>query len=132
MARQSVQYYGTGRRKTSTARVFLRPGAGRIQVNLRTLENYFPRESHRIDMLRALTLTETSQQFDAYITVSGGGQTGQTGAVRLGIARALLSVNPAFRETLKRAGLLTRDARCVERKKYGRAGARRSFQFSKR
>jgi small subunit ribosomal protein S9 len=132
MARQSVQYYGTGRRKTSTARVFLRPGAGRIQVNLRTLENYFPRESHRLDMLRPLTLTDTQQSYDVFITVAGGGQTGQTGAVRLGLARALLNVNPAFRETLKRAGLLTRDARRVERKKYGRAGARRSFQFSKR
>jgi small subunit ribosomal protein S9 len=132
MARQSVQYYGTGRRKTSTARVFLRPGSGRIAVNQRTIENYFPRESHRLDMLRPLTLTETEKSYDIYITVGGGGQTGQCGAVRLGIARALLDVNPAFRETLKRAGLLTRDARRVERKKYGRAGARRSFQFSKR
>ena len=132
MARDLVQYYGTGRRKTSTARVFLRPGAGRIFVNRRPLENYFPRETHRIDLQRPLSFTELNQSFDAYITVKGGGSTGQCGAIRLGLARALLEVNPGYREALKRAGLLTRDARKVERKKYGRAGARRSFQFSKR
>lgn len=132
MARETVQYYGTGRRKTSTARVFLRNGSGRIQVNQRTLENYFPRETHRIDLLRALTLTETGKQYDVNISVKGGGQTGQCGAIRMGLARALLSANPSLRDALKKAGLLTRDARRVERKKYGRAGARRSFQFSKR
>jgi len=132
MARELVQYYGTGRRKSSTARVFLRPGAGRITVNRRPLENYFPRETHRIDLLRPLTLTESNEQYDAIITVKGGGSTGQCGAVRLGLARALLEANPQLREALKKHGLLTRDAREVERKKYGRAGARRSFQFSKR
>jgi small subunit ribosomal protein S9 len=132
MAREQVQYYGTGRRKSSTARVFLRPGAGRMFVNRRAIENYFPRETHRIDLLRPLTLTESLETYDAFITVKGGGSTGQCGAVRLGLARALLVANPALREALKKAGLLTRDAREVERKKYGRAGARRSFQFSKR
>lgn len=132
MAREQVQYYGTGRRKTSTARVFLRPGAGKFLVNQRPIEHYFPRETHRIDMLRPLVLTETLSAFDIMVTAKGGGQTGQCGAVRLGIARALLVLNPGFRDALKRAGLLTRDARKVERKKYGKAGARRSFQFSKR
>jgi small subunit ribosomal protein S9 len=132
MPRETVQYYGTGRRKTSVARVFLRPGVGRIFVNQRSLENYFPRETHRIDMLRPLTLNEVQSQYDAFITVKGGGTSGQAGAVRLGLARALLGANPVLREALKRAGMLTRDAREVERKKYGRAGARRSFQFSKR
>lgn len=132
MARELVQYYGTGRRKTSTARVFLRPGAGRLFVNGRTLESYFPRETHRIDLLRPLVNLEQAGSFDAFITVKGGGQTGQCGAIRLGLARALLQANPGYRDALKKAGLLTRDAREVERKKYGRAGARRSFQFSKR
>ncbi len=132
MARESVQYYGTGRRKTSAARVFLRPGTGRFLVNQRVIENYFPRESHRIDLLRPLNLTELDGKYDVIVTVKGGGQTGQCGAVRLGLARAVLELNPSFREVLKRNGLLTRDARKVERKKYGRAGARRSFQFSKR
>lgn len=132
MARDIVQYYGTGRRKSSTARVFLRPGAGRIFVNKRPIEDYFPRESHRIDIVRPLGVTETVEQYDVHATCDGGGQTGQSGALRLGIARALIEANPGFREALKRAGMLTRDAREVERKKYGRAGARRSFQFSKR
>lgn len=132
MARELVQYYGTGRRKTSTARVFLRPGAGRIFVNGRPVENYFPRESHRLNLTLPLNLTESAQSFDAFITVKGGGQSGQAGAVRMGLARALVVFNPGHRDILKRSGLLTRDARKVERKKYGRAGARRSFQFSKR
>jgi small subunit ribosomal protein S9 len=132
MARELVQYYGTGRRKSSTARVFLRPGVGRMFVNKRPIENYFPRETHRIDLLRPLTMTENVDKYDAFVTVKGGGSTGQCGAVRLGLARALMIANPALREQLKKAGLLTRDAREVERKKYGRAGARRSFQFSKR
>jgi small subunit ribosomal protein S9 len=132
MARELVQYYGTGRRKTSTARVFLRPGVGRMFVNTRPIENYFPRETHRIDLMRPLTMTESADKYDVFVTVRGGGATGQCGAVRLGLARALMLANPTLREALKRAGMLTRDAREVERKKYGRAGARRSFQFSKR
>ncbi|MEZ4320196.1 MAG: 30S ribosomal protein S9 [Myxococcota bacterium] len=132
MAREIVQYYGTGRRKTSTARVFLRPGTGRVFVNHRPLEEYFPRETLVMDLRRPLVLTDLAEQFDAHITVKGGGMNGQAGAIRLGISRALLQLNPDHRATLKPEGLLTRDARKVERKKYGRAGARRRFQFSKR
>ena len=132
MARETAQYYGTGRRKTSTARVFLRPGTGRVFVNKKTLEDYFPRETLVMDLRRPLVLTNHTESFDAYITVKGGGKTGQAGAVRLGISRALLELNPDYRATLKPEGLLTRDARKVERKKYGRAGARRRFQFCKR
>ncbi len=132
MSRETVQYYGTGRRKTSTARVFLRPGTGRVVVNKRPLEEYFARETLVMDLRRPLVLPETAEQFDAYITVKGGGKTGQAGAIRLGLSRALLEVNPDYRGTLKPLGLMTRDARKVERKKYGRAGARRRFQFSKR
>jgi small subunit ribosomal protein S9 len=132
MARTKVQYYGTGRRKTATARVYLRPGTGRIFVNKRPIEVYFPRATHRMDLAQPLDLTETVTAYDVHVNVRGGGHTGQAGAVRLGIARALLQVNPEFRGSLKKAGFLTRDARKVERKKYGRAGARRSFQFSKR
>ncbi len=132
MAKQTAQYYGTGRRKTATARVFLRPGVGRILVNKRELDDYFPRATLRMDLNQPFDLTGTRDQFDAYITVRGGGMTGQAGAVRLGIARALLQANPEFRTALKPAGMLTRDARKVERKKYGRRGARRRFQFSKR
>jgi len=132
MAREITQYQGTGRRKSSVARVYLRPGNGRMFVNKRPIEEYFPRETLRMDLAQPLTLTETVQDFDVIVNVKGGGHTGQAGAVRLGIARALLLVNPSYREALKRAGLLTRDARKVERKKYGQAGARRRFQFSKR
>ena len=132
MAKELVQYYGTGRRKNSVARVFLRPGAGQIVVNKRPLEVYFTRDALRRDMLQPLIVTENVDKFDAYITVNGGGHTGQAGAVRLGIARALLELNPEYRATLKPLGYLTRDARVVERKKYGQRGARRRFQFSKR
>lgn len=132
MAKNPVQYYGTGRRKTSAARVFLRPGNGRIVVNQLPIEEYFPRETLRMDLSRPLEMTETVSNFDAYITVTGGGMTGQAGAIRLGIARALIEVNPGYRGVLKSAGMLTRDARKVERKKYGQPGARRRFQFSKR
>jgi len=132
MARNTVQYYGTGRRKTATARVYLRPGSGRIFINKRPVEVYLPRATHRMDLAQPMALTETANGYDVYANVRGGGHTGQTGAIRLGISRALLQVNPEFRGTLKRAGFLTRDARKVERKKYGRRGARRSFQFSKR
>ncbi len=133
MARtQKVQYYGTGRRKTSTARVFLRPGSGRFHVNQRELEHYFPRATSVMDLRQPLELTQTGGDYDVYATVRGGGASGQAGAIRLGIARALLEANPSHRPVLKAAGMLTRDAREVERKKYGRAGARRRFQFSKR
>jgi len=132
MAKELVQYYGTGRRKSSTARVYLRPGKGRIFVNDREFTEYFPRESLQVLLRRPLVATETLSDYDAHINVTGGGETGQAGAVSLGLARALIEVNPALRATLKKQGLLTRDAREVERKKYGRAGARRRFQFSKR
>jgi small subunit ribosomal protein S9 len=132
MAREVHQYYGTGRRKTSTARVYLRPGTGVVTVNGRPIEDYIPREILRMDLLRPLHLCEVNDRFDVRVNVDGGGHTGQTGAIRLGIARALLEVSPEFRARLKPEGLLTRDPRKVERKKYGRAGARRSFQFSKR
>lgn len=132
MSRNAPQFYGTGRRKSSTARVYLRPGNGRIFVNGRPVEDHIPREILRMDLRRPLRLCEVDDQFDVFVNVSGGGITGQTGAIRLGLARALCTVDPAFRGRLKPEGLLTRDARKVERKKYGRAGARRSFQFSKR
>jgi small subunit ribosomal protein S9 len=134
MARTSSisQYYGTGRRKTSTARVYLRPGQGRVLVNGRPLEAVIPREVLRNDALRPLDLCDVRGTFDVVVNVAGGGTTGQAGAIRLGLSRALLQVNPEFRLRLKPDGLLTRDPRKVERKKYGRAGARRRFQFSKR
>jgi len=132
MARETVQHYGTGRRKSSVARVYLRPGTGRILVNKRNLEEYFPRESLRTELVRPLVLTETAGDFDTVVNVSGGGHTGQAGAIRLGVARALIEFNPDFRPALKAAGFLTRDARKVERQKPGQPGARRRFQFSKR
>ena len=128
----AVQYYGTGRRKTSTARVFLRPGSGAISINRRTFEGFFPTESLRTQIRRPLVLTETADKFDILATVAGGGVSGQAGAVRLGISRALVEYNLALRKKLKEEGLLTRDARAKERKKYGMAGARKRFQFSKR
>ena len=128
----SVQYYGTGRRKTSTARVFLRPGTGAISVNHKTFEVFFPTEAQRTQIRRPLMLTETADKFDILATVAGGGVSGQAGAVRLGISRALVQYNAELRKRLKDEGLLTRDARAKERKKYGMAGARKRFQFSKR
>ena len=128
----SIEYYATGRRKTSTARVFLRPGKGAITVNHREFENFFPTETLRMNVRRPLQLTETVDKFDILATVAGGGVSGQAGAVRLGIARALVEYNAELRKTLKNGGLLTRDARAKERKKYGMAGARKRFQFSKR
>jgi small subunit ribosomal protein S9 len=128
----AVQYYGTGRRKTSTARVFLRPGSGAIQVNSRSFEAFFPTEVLRRLIRQPLVLTETAAQFDILATVAGGGIAGQAGAVRLGLARALVEYNAELRKRLKSEGLLTRDARAKERKKYGMAGARKRFQFSKR
>ena len=128
----AVQYYGTGRRKTSTARVFLRPGSGAISVNSRTFEAFFPTPALRTQIRTPLVLTETAEKFDILATVAGGGVSGQAGAVRLGISRALVEYNLELRKKLKEEGLLTRDARAKERKKYGMAGARKRFQFSKR
>jgi len=126
------QHYGTGRRKTSTARVFLIPGSGKITVNDRTLESNFPAESLRLVIRQPLVLTETAERFDVRATTKGGGVSGQAGALRLGIARALVESNADFRSVLRKAGFLTRDPRAKERKKYGMAGARKRFQFSKR
>jgi small subunit ribosomal protein S9 len=127
-----TQYYGTGRRKASVARVYLRPGHGRITVNKTPLDNYFNRESVKQVLKQPLALTENLESFDILVNVSGGGKTGQAGAIRLGIARALCEVNPDHRSILKAQNLLTRDARRVERKKPGQPGARKRFQFSKR
>jgi len=127
-----IQYYGTGRRKTSTARVFLRPGNGAISINAREFANYFPTDVLRTEIKQPLVLTDTTDKFDILATVAGGGIAGQAGAVRLGISRALCRYNLDLRGALKKEGLLTRDARAKERKKYGLAGARKRFQFSKR
>jgi small subunit ribosomal protein S9 len=127
-----IQYYGTGRRKTSAARVFLRPGKGAISINSREFDVFFPTESLRVQVRQPLLLTETADKFDILATVAGGGVSGQAGAIRLGIARALIEYNGELRPRLKKEGLLTRDARAKERKKYGMAGARKRFQFSKR
>jgi small subunit ribosomal protein S9 len=127
-----VDYYGTGRRKSSTARVHLRPGSGKIQVNDRTFDEYFPNEVLKMIIKQPLSLTETFEHFDINIHVDGGGPAGQAGAIRHGIARALLNYNGELRKKLKKAGLLTRDPRMKERKKYGQRGARARFQFSKR
>ena len=128
----AIEYYATGRRKTSTARVFLRPGKGTITVNHREFEKYFPTDALRTQVRRPLLLTETGDKFDILATVDGGGVNGQAGAVRLGIARALVDFNAELRKQLKKEGLLTSDSRVKERKKYGLAGARKRFQFSKR
>ncbi len=127
-----VQYLGTGRRKTSVARVFLRPGKGGIRINGRAFEHYFPTEMARAAVRQPLLATETADKFDVMILTQGGGQIGQAGAARLGIARALVGFNAELRQKLKQQGFLTRDARRHERKKYGRKGARKRFQFSKR
>jgi small subunit ribosomal protein S9 len=127
-----VSYYGTGRRKTAAARVYLRPGAGQLKVNGRTLDEYFPNEVLKMVIKQPLLLTETAEKFDIEVTVAGGGSAGQAGAIRHGISRALLEYNGELRDRLKSAGLLTRDPRKKERKKYGQKGARARFQFSKR
>ena len=127
-----VQHLGTGRRKTSVARVFLRPGKGEIQINGRTFENYFPTEMERVVVRQPLLATETADKFDVLILTHGGGIMGQADAARLGIARALVEHNTELRKKLKQLGFLTRDARQHERKKYGQKGARKRFQFSKR
>ena len=132
MAKKLVQYLGTGRRKSSVARVYLRSGKGTITINGRAFEDYIPSAAVRLDVLQPLELTETTDKFDIIVNVFGGGITGQAGAIRLGITRALMEVNPDYRATLKPAGLVTRDPRAKERKKYGLKKARRAPQFSKR
>jgi small subunit ribosomal protein S9 len=127
-----IQYYGTGRRKSATARVYLRPGAGEVKVNHKPFDRYFPNETLRMIIRQPLQLTETTSKFDLVINVKGGGPAGQAGAIRHGITRALLEYNADLRPTLKHAGLVTRDPRIKERKKYGQKGARKRFQFSKR
>ena len=127
-----IQYYGTGRRKTSTARVYLRPGDGKVQVNRKGFEAYFPNETLRMIIRQPLNLTETASKFDVLANVAGGGPAGQAGAIRHGITRALIEYNADLRPALKHAGLITRDPRIKERKKYGQKGARKRFQFSKR
>jgi small subunit ribosomal protein S9 len=127
-----VQYYGTGRRKSSVARVFLRPGSGEFTVNGKPFATYFVTEEQRVMAKSALALTETTGSFNAVVTVNGGGVNGQAGAVRMGVARALEEFNPELRAKLKAEGFLSRDARGKERKKYGQKGARKRFQFSKR
>jgi len=127
-----TQYYATGRRKTASARVYLRPGAGNVKVNGRPIDTYFPNEVLKMVIKQPLMLTETTERFDIVVTVAGGGSAGQAGAIRHGISRALLQFNAELRDRLKSAGLLTRDPRKKERKKYGQKGARARFQFSKR
>ena len=127
-----IQYYGTGRRKTATARVYLRPGGGEFQVNRKAFDLYFPNETLRMIIRQPLQLTETAGKFDVLVNVAGGGPSGQAGAIRHGITRALIEYNNDLRPALKHAGLITRDPRIKERKKYGQKGARKRFQFSKR
>ncbi len=126
------QHYGTGRRKSSTARVFLRSGSGKITVNERSLEEFFGRETSRMIVRQPLELTRNTERFDINVTVAGGGSTGQAGAIRLGISRALVEYDEALKTDLRKAGFMTRDAREVERKKVGLHKARRATQFSKR
>ena len=132
MAKKLVQYLGTGRRKSSVARVILRPGKGTFTINKRDFEDYIPSAAIRLDVLQPLELTENTGKFDVIVNVFGGGASGQAGAIRLGITRALMEVNPEYRAILKPAGLVTRDPRAKERKKYGLKKARRAPQFSKR
>lgn len=127
-----IQYYGTGRRKDSVARVFLRPGKGEIVINKRPVEDYFGRETLKMVLSQPLELTDSIDKFDIFINVQGGGLSGQAGAIRHGISRALLLAMEDSRSVLKKAGMLTRDSRKVERKKYGQPGARKKYQFSKR
>jgi small subunit ribosomal protein S9 len=127
-----VQYYGTGRRKSSVARVRLVPGSGKITINHRNFVDYIPSAAVRLDVLQPLNLTNTQSSYDVLVNVNGGGISGQAGAIRHGITRALMEVNPDFRGVLKKAGLVTRDPRAKERKKYGLKKARRAPQFSKR
>jgi small subunit ribosomal protein S9 len=126
------RYYATGKRKTTVARVWLRPGEGKIEVNKRNFDDYFPRETLRMTIMQPLELTNTVGQFNVHVNVKGGGMSGQAGAVRHGISKALLLYNEKYRDVLKKAGFITRDPRVKERKKYGRRGARARFQYSKR
>lgn len=128
----ATQYYGTGRRKTSTARVFLKAGAGNLVINNRTIEQYFGRETARMVVRQPLELVDATEKFDVYITVKGGGISGQAGAIRHGITRALMQYDESLRRSLRAAGFVTRDSREVERKKVGLRKARRRPQFSKR
>jgi small subunit ribosomal protein S9 len=131
-ANKQVQYLGTGRRKKAIARVFLRPGSGKVTINGRAVEHYFPSEAGRLPVRQALLATEMADNFDALILAHGGGLSGQAQAIRMGISRALVEFNAELRPKLKSLGYLTRDARSRERKKYGQKGARKRFQFSKR
>lgn len=126
------QQYATGRRKEAVARVWLKPGTGKVTINNRTLENYFGRETLKMVLRQPFEVTETNDKWDVSVNVSGGGLSGQAGAIRHGITRAMIKANPGLRSALKKAGFVTRDSRAVERKKYGRPGARKRFQFSKR
>lgn len=126
------RYYATGKRKTSIARVYMKPGSGAITVNKRSLDEFFGRETSKMMVHQPLELTDNVGKFDIYVNVCGGGASGQAGAIKHGITKALLDVDPELRGVLKKAGFITRDSRIKERKKYGRRGARRSFQFSKR
>ena len=128
----SKSTYATGRRKHAVARVWLQPGSGKIAINSRSLEDYFGRETSRMVFRQALELTETTGRYDIFVNVSGGGLSGQADAIRHGISRGLIKIEPTYRPALKKAGYLTRDARQKERKKYGQRGARARFQFSKR
>jgi len=132
MADKTSEFLGTGRRKTSVARVRLASGSGKFSVNGRALENYFLTETLRGVVMQPLAVTETAARFDVHVNVKGGGPSGQAGAVRHGIARALIEADANFRPTLKSNGFLTRDPRMKERKKYGQPGARKRFQYSKR
>jgi small subunit ribosomal protein S9 len=127
-----VQYYGTGRRKSAIARVFLRPGSGEWKVNGKAFDEYFVTEQQRVSAKKTLVVAEMSSNFDVVVTVGSGGVASQADAVKMGVARALIQFNPELRKALKAEGLLTRDARVKERKKYGQKGARKRFQFSKR
>lgn len=125
-------YYATGRRKTSTARIFLKAGTGKIEINGLTIEKYVKRGTSRVVLLQPLELTQNTQKVDIRVTVAGGGESGQAGAIRQGLARALVSLDETLRSPLRKAGFLTRDSRMVERKKYGMSGARKRYQYSKR
>ncbi len=127
-----IQYYGTGKRKSSTARVFLKPGTGQVVINSLDYQQFFQGKTQQGIILQPLKITDNLEKFDLYINVAGGGYTGQAGAIRHGVSRALLEFDPELRQTLKKAGFLTRDPRIKERKKYGQPGARKRYQFSKR
>ncbi len=128
----AASYYGTGKRKSSVARVWIKPGAGSITINNKSIDDYFGRETSKMVVRQSLELTENLGKFDVFVTVHGGGDSGQAGAIRHGITKALLDVDPELRLPLKKAGFITRDSRVKERKKYGKKAARARFQFSKR